>query len=51
LQHGFGDTVLPLPIGTYRNLFDSDPRYEGKVELSELLRRFPVALLIAEGAD
>lgn len=51
LQQGFGDTSVSLPNGAYRNLFDSDPRYSGRVELSELLRRFPVALLIAEGAD
>jgi (1->4)-alpha-D-glucan 1-alpha-D-glucosylmutase len=51
LRDGFADTRLSLPQGAFRNLFDSDSRYEGSVELSELTRRFPVALLIAEGAD
>jgi (1->4)-alpha-D-glucan 1-alpha-D-glucosylmutase len=51
LRLGFGDTRLRLGPGTFRNLFDSDPRYSGSVALEELLRRFPVALLIAEGAD
>ncbi|HET9953139.1 MAG TPA: malto-oligosyltrehalose synthase, partial [Polyangiaceae bacterium] len=48
LDHGFGDTHLPLPPGNYRNLFESELRFEGRVELAGLLRRFPVALLIAE---
>jgi (1->4)-alpha-D-glucan 1-alpha-D-glucosylmutase len=48
LEQGFGDTSIELPNGAYRNLFDSDARYSGRVELQQALRRFPVALLIAE---
>jgi (1->4)-alpha-D-glucan 1-alpha-D-glucosylmutase len=48
LSTGFADTELVLPAGSYRNLFDSDVRYSGKVALGAMLRRFPVALLLAE---
>jgi (1->4)-alpha-D-glucan 1-alpha-D-glucosylmutase len=41
------DTVLPLPAGRWRNVFTTDA-VEGTVEMEQLLRRFPVALLERE---
>jgi (1->4)-alpha-D-glucan 1-alpha-D-glucosylmutase len=49
-QKGWGDTTIELPPGTWYNEFDP-PRAarQGRVALDELLARFPVALLSAEG--
>jgi (1->4)-alpha-D-glucan 1-alpha-D-glucosylmutase len=51
LERGYSDTSLELPEGWYRNLFESDLRLRGSVKMADLLGRFPVALLIAEGLD
>ncbi len=48
LDGAWSDTALRLPERGWRNLFD-DARYPGgDVRLSDLLGRFPVALLVAE---
>ncbi len=51
LERGFADTTLELPARWYRNLFESDVRVRQSVKLADLLGRFPVAVLIAEGLD
>ena len=48
LSRDFRDTSILLPTGTFRNVFTGE-EWSGKVELSGLLRRFPVALLVSEG--
>jgi (1->4)-alpha-D-glucan 1-alpha-D-glucosylmutase len=45
----WGDTRLPLPRGMWKNWFSGAPAC-GTVEPAELLREFPVALLIRDGA-
>jgi (1->4)-alpha-D-glucan 1-alpha-D-glucosylmutase len=44
---GWGEAQLPLPDGVYRDAL-SDTRHEGCVPLSDLLARYPVALLMPE---
>jgi (1->4)-alpha-D-glucan 1-alpha-D-glucosylmutase len=44
---GWGEAGLPLPEGVYRDAL-SGTRHEGCVPLSELLARYPVALLLPE---
>ncbi|HEX6865372.1 MAG TPA: malto-oligosyltrehalose synthase, partial [Thermoanaerobaculia bacterium] len=41
----WGDTSLELPPGRWRNELTGQDAAEGEVRLSDLLRRFPVALL------
>jgi (1->4)-alpha-D-glucan 1-alpha-D-glucosylmutase len=48
LARDFRDTSITLPPGTFRNVFTGED-WSGTVELSGLLRRFPVALLVTEG--
>jgi (1->4)-alpha-D-glucan 1-alpha-D-glucosylmutase len=40
------DTILELPRGTFRNVFTGED-WRGRIELTGLLARFPVALLVA----
>ncbi len=51
LAHGFGETQLDLPAGEYRNLFNPDASYTGRVDVSVLLSDFPVALLYTESVS
>jgi hypothetical protein len=48
-QRGFGDAVVPLPRGMYRDTI-TDERYEGAPRVARLLARFPVALLEREAS-
>ncbi len=43
-------TVLEIPAGKWKNQFTGETLEGGKVEMSSLLARFPVALLIRESA-
>ena len=45
LQGGWQDTRLPLPAGLWRNVLDGREGFSGGLALSDLLERFPVALL------
>jgi (1->4)-alpha-D-glucan 1-alpha-D-glucosylmutase len=44
---GWGDTVLPLPPGRYRDVFTGSS-YSGELRVAEALGEYPVALLLAE---
>jgi len=44
---GWVDAHLPLPVGIYRNALTGE-LYEGDVELDQLFRQYPVALLLSE---
>jgi (1->4)-alpha-D-glucan 1-alpha-D-glucosylmutase len=46
----WGDTVLPLPAGKWRDVLGRSTAAEGDVPLAALLRDFPVALLLRDGA-
>ncbi len=48
-EHGWGDTVLPLPDGEWGDLL-SGRECAGDAPLPELMADYPVALLIREGA-
>jgi (1->4)-alpha-D-glucan 1-alpha-D-glucosylmutase len=48
LHGGWGDTVLPLPAGEWRNVF-TDEIHAGRDRIAHLFARFPVALLVREG--
>lgn len=48
LEHGMGDTMIDLPAGSFRNVLDRDARCQGSLDLSLLLKKFPVALLVFE---
>jgi (1->4)-alpha-D-glucan 1-alpha-D-glucosylmutase len=50
LGDDWADTTLELPAGRWRNALTGDALDGGVVALAEALRRFPVALLIKEGA-
>jgi (1->4)-alpha-D-glucan 1-alpha-D-glucosylmutase len=45
LRGDWGDTSLELPAGRWRNELTGEEAGGGEVRLSDLLRRFPVALL------
>ncbi|HVW11141.1 MAG TPA: malto-oligosyltrehalose synthase [Bryobacteraceae bacterium] len=45
-----GETVLEIPAGKWKNQFTREMLDGGKAEMSALLARFPVALLIREPA-
>jgi (1->4)-alpha-D-glucan 1-alpha-D-glucosylmutase len=45
LREGWGDTTIDLPSGRFSNVFTGDECNGGAVLVSELLHRFPVALL------
>ena len=44
------DTELDLPPGSWHDVLAPGPRWSGTVRLSDLLGRFPVALLVGDGA-
>ena len=46
LNNDWQDTAIEIPPGKWRNLFTGDAVAAGRRSLSELLRRFPVALLV-----
>jgi (1->4)-alpha-D-glucan 1-alpha-D-glucosylmutase len=46
---GWGATTLPLPPGSYRDVFTGS-RYCGDLLVAEALSEYPVALLLAEGS-
>ncbi len=48
LAGNWGETTLDIPQGRWRNRLTGDALQGGSVGLSELLRRFPVALLARE---
>jgi (1->4)-alpha-D-glucan 1-alpha-D-glucosylmutase len=48
LSGTWGDTALKLPTGGWRNELTGEPLSGGEVRLTELLKRFPVALLSRE---
>ncbi|MCC7085014.1 MAG: malto-oligosyltrehalose synthase [Pirellulales bacterium] len=45
----WGDTTLSIPAGQWQNAFTGESLSGGKLSLSDLLRRFPVALLAPQG--
>jgi (1->4)-alpha-D-glucan 1-alpha-D-glucosylmutase len=45
LDAGWGDTLLPLPPGSWRDVLSGAEHGSGAIPLAELLARFPVALL------
>jgi (1->4)-alpha-D-glucan 1-alpha-D-glucosylmutase len=45
LDKGWGTTSLPLPPGSWRDALSGD-RFQHRAELGEVLKRFPVALLV-----
>jgi (1->4)-alpha-D-glucan 1-alpha-D-glucosylmutase len=49
LRGAWGDSELPVPAGTWRNVLTGDEPITGSVRMAELLRRFPVALLERRG--
>jgi (1->4)-alpha-D-glucan 1-alpha-D-glucosylmutase len=46
LDNDWDDTILELPSGKWHNVLTNDAAEGGPVRLQELLRRFPVGLLI-----
>jgi (1->4)-alpha-D-glucan 1-alpha-D-glucosylmutase len=46
LGSSWEDTTVTLPGGTWRNVLTGDEGLSGRVALADLLRRFPVALLV-----
>jgi len=42
------DTTLTLPTGTYRNLFTAETVEGNEVAMSEVLKTFPIAILVRE---
>ena len=46
LNNDWQDTTIEIPPGKWRNLFTGDAVAAGRRSLAELLRRFPVALLV-----
>jgi (1->4)-alpha-D-glucan 1-alpha-D-glucosylmutase len=47
---GWADTVLPLPRGHWRDVLTGISHAGGRPSLAELTKRYPVALLVREGA-
>jgi (1->4)-alpha-D-glucan 1-alpha-D-glucosylmutase len=45
---GWGDTVLPVPAGRYRDVFTGATVDGAEVLLASVLERYPVALLLRE---
>lgn len=50
LNGDWGDTVLDVPSGEWRNLLTGENLKGGEQRLRELLRRFPVALLVRKAS-
>ena len=48
LADDWQETTVDLPQGKWTNLLGDTTQHEGKVQLSDLLRAFPVALLVTE---
>jgi (1->4)-alpha-D-glucan 1-alpha-D-glucosylmutase len=49
LGEAWGDTTLPMPAGAYRNVLTGDRHASSdSLSLAELMKRFPVALLLGE---
>ncbi|MDQ1714724.1 MAG: (1-_4)-alpha-D-glucan 1-alpha-D-glucosylmutase, partial [Frankiaceae bacterium] len=48
---GWGETVVHLPAGLWRNVFTGALESGGERRVAELLAAFPLALLIAEAAS
>jgi (1->4)-alpha-D-glucan 1-alpha-D-glucosylmutase len=46
LSGNWADTAIPLPSGSWRNVMTGDQGFSGEVRMMDLLRRFPVALLV-----
>jgi (1->4)-alpha-D-glucan 1-alpha-D-glucosylmutase len=44
----WAETALTLPPGSWQNLLTREKRVTGRVQVGELLRRFPVGLLVKE---
>lgn len=44
-RDGWGDTALPVPAGTWRDVVTGDEVGPGPAPLAGLLARFPVAIL------
>ena len=49
LNGDWRNTVIELPAGTWKNVFSGERFSGGTQELSRMLARFPVALLVREG--
>lgn len=49
LHNDWADTVLELPPGNWRNALTDEALPQGRVAMSALLSKFPVALLTREG--
>jgi len=50
LNADWGDTVLDVPPGRWRNIFDGSLLNGGVCRLQDMLRPFPVALLCQESS-
>jgi (1->4)-alpha-D-glucan 1-alpha-D-glucosylmutase len=48
---GWADTVLPLPSGRWRDVLTGATHAGARPLLTELTKRYPVTLLVREGAD
>ncbi len=46
LRGDWGDTTVQLPKGDWRNVLSGEQIAGGKIHLADLLRKFPVALLV-----
>jgi (1->4)-alpha-D-glucan 1-alpha-D-glucosylmutase len=46
LGGSWGDTAVELPSGWWRNWLTGDTFAGGVVQLADVMRRFPVALLV-----
>jgi len=48
LDRNWGDTLLEIPRGKWRNQFSGEVFHDSQLQLGEVLRRFPIALLVDE---
>jgi len=44
----WGDTIIGIPKGTWKNIFTGEKWGKGHLLIADLLKRFPIALLIKE---
>ncbi len=51
LKNDWGDTVLDLPPGRWRNVLGDSQTWEKTASLAKLLRTFPVALLTRKESE